>query len=159
MSIERAGAETGLCYPQQAMRPTRALVLWLVVSAFACGGKAVGDGTDAGTGTSSGGDSGTSRTDSGSADDSGVVTVDASTSADATPVVTCTLGGGSGSGGGTSCEILQSETCNGTEYQVDCRCPERTCTCSGSSGGVVTFTGCPTCPTIDQAFTLCGTPH
>jgi hypothetical protein len=138
------------------MRWTIALAISLV--AAACGGKSVGEGGDAGSG-SLGGDSAASDGDAGRAGDSSGGTNDASSDDGATTPVTCTPGGGSGSGGPNGCEVMQTETCNGVDYQIDCKCPEGTCTCSGSSGGAVMITSCPTCPTADQAFTLCGLPH
>lgn len=59
------------------------------------------------------------------------------------------------------CLTNQAESCKdgGLVYQATCACPQGTCACVGSSTNIVTFTGCPTCPTLPQAFKLCGFPQ
>lgn len=59
------------------------------------------------------------------------------------------------------CVTNQDESCDdgGLVYQATCACPQGTCVCSGSSTTTVAFTGCPTCPTLPQAFKLCGFPQ
>jgi hypothetical protein len=67
--------------------------------------------------------------------------------------------GGGGSSGAGSCDIMTQQTCDGVNYLVDCACPQGSCACFGSTTTVVTFTGCPTCPTIAQANAICGFPN
>jgi hypothetical protein len=59
------------------------------------------------------------------------------------------------------CLTNQYERCSdgGFVYQATCACPQGVCVCIGSSTSTVTFTGCPTCPTLPQAFKLCGFPQ
>ena len=146
---------------------------WLalgIVVVLACGGKTVGSGTEtdggaSGDASSSGGGSG-SGSDSGSGVDSPVTFEDAVTMRDTSAAVVCNQGPSGGSSGQGACEIQLTETCSdGTTYQVDCSCPSGTCSCSemsgmsGSGGSGFPFTGCPTCPGVDQAWNACGFPH
>jgi hypothetical protein len=77
-----------------------------------------------------------------------------------------------GSSGGVSesgippCEVFDSETCSdGNMYSVDCQCPQGTCTCTqtgnggGSSGGGISYPGCPSCSLGGSLFALCGFPQ
>ena len=59
------------------------------------------------------------------------------------------------------CITNQDESCSdgGLFYQATCACPQSTCACVGASTNTVAFTGCPTCPTLPQAFKLCGFPQ
>lgn len=86
------------------------------------------------------------------------------------PAGNCSMGGGGGGGGGgvrsadggivTLCETFGQEICGGsTTYQVACACPEGTCACFGPSTTVVSFPGCPSCPSLSQAFAACGFPQ
>jgi hypothetical protein len=123
----------------------------------ACGGKVIGDDlqdASSGVDSSTPSDAGTFDVRTHPNPDDG-----ATTTADVSTKPVCNHNGSGGSGGPGTCEILDEETCNGVTYQIDCRCPEATCTCSGTSGGLVTFTGCPSCPSIATAYTLCGYPH
>ena len=103
-------------------------------------------------GNSSGGSSG--GPGSSSSGSGGGVTLD-----DASAVCTRTSGGGSSGAG--SCAILDKEVCGNTGYEIDCQCPEATCTCTccGSTVHQVTLSTCPACPTAAQAYALCGFPH
>jgi hypothetical protein len=77
--------------------------------------------------------------------------------------------GGGGAGGGTgSCTAETSEACGGVSYQVVCSCPQAACVCFGASTTIVSFPGCPFCPTagpgpgsytLRDALALCGFPH
>jgi hypothetical protein len=60
-----------------------------------------------------------------------------------------------------ACLTNQGESCSdgGFVYQATCACPQGTCACVGLSTTIVAFTGCPTCPTLPQAFALCGFPQ
>jgi len=143
------------------------------VAAVACGGKAfdesIGDGASAGdsrdgshvadsSGGGSGGDGSGADGSSDSSDDAALESGTTDAPDEAGPACVDTGGsGGSGSGGG--CDISVSEMCGTTSYMVDCSCPAATCTCTGSSGGVLTFMGCPSCPTATQAYDVCGYPH
>jgi hypothetical protein len=77
-----------------------------------------------------------------------------------------TVGGGGGIGNG-SCEQSFGEFCGSTNYQVDCACPHGSCVCYGPTTHVVTYPGCPSCPSVQPAvgpgsiaevFALCGFP-
>jgi hypothetical protein len=72
----------------------------------------------------------------------------------------CSLGSGAGAAtqGPTGCTVTFGETCGDAGYQTVCACPQGTCACLGSSTSVVSFAGCPACPTNAEAFTLCGFP-
>ena len=59
----------------------------------------------------------------------------------------------------TECIAPLGEMCGDAGYQATCACPQGTCACLGASTSVVSFTGCPNCPTPEEAFTLCGFPH
>lgn len=152
----------------------RGLALLLVcvpALAFACGGKTAGGGSDGGPGSSSssGGASGSS---SGvvSSSTSGGEPVDATPVLDSPAPIVCSSNGMGGSSGGPTdggpppCETSESETCSdGTTYNVDCQCPQATCTCTvmatnGGSGGSVAYAGCPSCTTANL-FALCGFPQ
>jgi hypothetical protein len=84
---------------------------------------------------------------------------------DAAPIRCAMGGGGGGSAGGgggggpASCDIMAQETCAGVSYQVSCACPAGSCACFGPTTSIVSFAGCPTCPTIAQAFQACGFPQ
>jgi hypothetical protein len=78
------------------------------------------------------------------------------------------MGGSSGGptdGGPPPCDTNVGETCSdGFTYNVDCQCPQGTCTCTqtsmngGGSGGSVSYTGCPGCTRLDL-FAICGFPQ
>jgi hypothetical protein len=86
---------------------------------------------------------------------------------DAAPPTTCTQLGGSGGFGNGQCDNTSGEMCGGINYQVSCACPRGSCVCFGPTTHVVSFPGCPYCPsdppvgptTIAQVFALCGFPH
>ena len=67
--------------------------------------------------------------------------------------------GGGGGGGPASCDVFGQETCSGVSYSVSCSCPQGTCACFGTGTSVITFAGCPTCPSLPQLFALCGFPQ
>ena len=80
----------------------------------------------------------------------------------------CVTMGGSAGGGNGSCTSTLGETCGGTNYQVVCACPQGSCACFGPSSHVISFAGCPYCPSpgggpgnvsSDELFTRCGFPH
>jgi hypothetical protein len=79
----------------------------------------------------------------------------------------CTALGGGGGGGNGQCTSNVGETCDGTNYQVVCACPEANCVCfSGTSATkTVSFSGCPFCPggpgpnSGTDLLALCGFPH
>jgi hypothetical protein len=78
----------------------------------------------------------------------------------------CMLGNGFNSGGAGSCLVTAQATCGTDTFEVNCQCPQGTCTCTsslghafGMDGGAVTFMGCPACPTPEQALRLCGAPE
>ncbi len=75
----------------------------------------------------------------------------------------CTPQGNPGAAYATDagCVTNQNETCSdgGLVYQATCACPQATCVCSGVSTTTASFTGCPSCPTLPQAFKLCGFPQ
>ncbi|HTQ47451.1 MAG TPA: hypothetical protein VMI75_32065 [Polyangiaceae bacterium] len=160
-------------------------LLCVLALTFACGGKTGGEGSDGGPGSSSssgggsgGGSGGSSGSSSGgvssgsSGSSSGGEPVDATPFLDSPAPIVCMGTGGGGSSGGppddgdvTPCEAFQSETCSdGNSYSVDCQCPQGTCTCSqmgtggGSSGGGISYAGCPTC-SLGNLFALCGFPQ
>lgn len=153
-------------------RSSALVLLWVPALAFACGGKTGGGGSDGGpgSGSSSGGTSGSSS-GSVSGSSSGGEPVDASPAIDATAPVFCNgVGGGGSSGGATDgepppCEISQMESCSdGTEYSVNCQCPQGTCTCTAmgtgaGSGGSVSYPACPSCTQATNLFALCGFPQ
>jgi hypothetical protein len=70
-------------------------------------------------------------------------------------------GGGTAGGGGgaVSCDVMVQETCAGVNYQVTCACPQGSCACFGPASSIGSFSGCPTCPTVAQAFQSCGFPQ
>lgn len=88
---------------------------------------------------------------------------------DASAACTPLSGNGNGSTGGGLCDSNYSARCGGTTYQVSCTCPAGMCACYGPTTHVISFTGCPYCPsdgpsapgptTIEQVFTLCGFGH
>jgi hypothetical protein len=130
-----------------------------------------GTGSAGSTGTSSSGGSfstssgsGTSPSGGGSVRDSGSSTSSSAsgggTAADGAATA-CVGTGGSGSSGAGSCAIVDKEVCGATGYEIDCRCPEATCTCTccGSTVHQVALSTCPACPTAAQAYALCGFPH
>jgi hypothetical protein len=137
--------------------PARAWILrFVLVTAIACGGRTLGDELDGGAT-----DGSTSPTDAGGSDSArspndGAIILPPDTGP--TPPQ-CNHKGGGASGGPGFCEIDDEEVCDGITYQVHCACPSARCTCSGSSGGVVTFDGCPACPTAANAYAACGYPH
>ena len=61
-------------------------------------------------------------------------------------------------GGGGGCAV-DRETCGGVNYEVTCNCAEAKCTCIGPSSAIVDLAGCPTCPSFNHAFALCGFPQ
>jgi hypothetical protein len=74
----------------------------------------------------------------------------------------CTIMNGTGAGtlGQTECTTTLGETCGDAGYQATCACPQGTCACfGGAATNVVSFSGCPSCPMAEEAFTLCGFPH
>ena len=144
------------------MTPRVSFALGVVV-VLACGGKTVGSGTETDGGTTGDGGGSGGGPDGASSPD---VLTEASPKREAGGGGTCNQGPGSGSSGQGACEIQLSETCSdGTTYQVDCSCPSGTCSCSemsgmsGSGGGGIPFAGCPSCPSVVQAYEACGFPH
>jgi hypothetical protein len=149
---------------------------WAVATS-ACGGRTLGGGDgDGGGSSSSSGGGGSTGTPEGRGDASAPNAVDAGTpSPDAgggtvIPAVTCSEvgsggGGGGGGGGPTSCTVDGSETCSdGNRYTVSCGCPAGECFCTltsgmGGSGGAVPYNGCAACPSLQEAWDLCGFPH
>jgi hypothetical protein len=93
-------------------------------------------------------------------------TVDAAPTASDAARSACTTNGGGGGGGNGECSSTVGATCDGQNYQVSCECPRGTCICFGPSTRVVSFQGCPYCPTLGaaigttaaQVFALCGFP-
>jgi hypothetical protein len=79
--------------------------------------------------------------------------------------VTCSTGAGGGSSGAGSCLSQATEMCtDGLTYQVSCSCPASTCECFASStvsgsSGVIKFSSCPACPSLDEMWMLCAFPH
>jgi hypothetical protein len=51
------------------------------------------------------------------------------------------------------------QTCGGQSFQVSCACPQANCACFGTSTTIVSFAGCPVCPSPSQALRLCGFPQ
>jgi hypothetical protein len=129
--------------------------VWLVRAALlafvACGGKTASDALDGG-----GTDSSRALEDAGSPD---VRTHPRPEDASVPDTHVCAHGGGGGSGGPGSCGVFDEEVCDGVAYQVSCSCPEGVCKCSGSTGGLVPFKGCPSCPSASAAYEACGFPQ
>ncbi len=81
----------------------------------------------------------------------------------------CVMNGGTAGSGNGECTSTLKETCGDTQYQVVCACPQASCACFGPSTQVISFDGCPYCPTpggggpgtttSDDLFTRCGFPH
>jgi hypothetical protein len=79
----------------------------------------------------------------------------------------CMPMGGGGDEGSGECNQNWSEMCGSTNYQIDCACPRGTCICFGPTTNVVSYPGCPYCPsepavgptTLAQVFALCGFPY
>jgi hypothetical protein len=133
----------------------------LVASLFtvACGGQILG------------GDAGTSGADGGDASTHPPPGLDASPpppTADAMPppppLCSPMTGGGTTSTNG-DCTVNESWSCGAVQYQVDCSCPAKQCTCSqttsnGGSGTMVPYSnGCPSCVYSGQQLAqLCGFP-
>jgi hypothetical protein len=139
-----------------------------------CGGGVAGGETDGGLPHSPGphGSSGASLdssvgpsspsgiswgTGSSSGSTSGFDAATTSKDGDAIACSQVSAGGGGLSGTDNTCPTYQ-ETCGGIAYQVSCACPQGSCACFASSTSVINFTGCPSCPTLEQGLALCGFP-
>jgi hypothetical protein len=143
---------------------TRTMSLAAIAVLCACGGQVT---TDAGDGAAPkpggggpGGDGSAGGSDAATTPDSPIVASEASTG------VTCISGPSSGTGSSGGCQTAASETCSdGNTYQVSCSCPAATCTCtqssanSGSGGGGIPFSGCPSCGSTTDLFSVCGFPQ
>jgi hypothetical protein len=123
----------------------------LVFATAACGGK-IDSGLDGGNGADGGGPDG-SHPPPGEA---GADVV--------SPPPPCTpFTGGTTIGSDGSCEVTAAWACGDTQYAVDCRCPDGTCTCSEQTGssGSGTFVQAPqVCPACTGASlpAICGFP-
>lgn len=98
---------------------------------------------------------------------SGVIVPDAGIGADGG---NCAPVGGGGSFGNGQCSSTLSETCNGTNYQIICSCPDAKCACFGPTSQIVAYSGCPYCPSPggpvgpsgpppSDLLAQCGFPH
>ena len=87
-----------------------------------------------------------------------------STAADAGAPVACNGGGGSGGGGGGidgGCgSFSEFADCSNGSYEVDCTCPEATCTCTVNGEIVATLPiySCQTCNPTNDPWAACGFP-
>ena len=87
-----------------------------------------------------------------------------STAADAGAPVACSGGGGSGGGGGGidgGCgSFSEFADCSNGSYEVDCTCPEATCTCTVNGEVVATLPiySCETCNPTNDPWAACGFP-
>ena len=134
-------------------------------------GSTSGSGSGGVSGSGSGGVSG-SGSGGVSGSGSGGFPVDASPVVDAIAVedvaapITCESTGGGGSGGNGSCSVSLNEACSdGNTYSIECDCPSAMCSCSiltgqmgGSSGGGISYAGCPSCSMTSGLWSLCGFP-
>jgi hypothetical protein len=81
----------------------------------------------------------------------------------------CTPMGGSATSGPDGCSSTFSETCNGTNYEITCTCPDAKCACFGPTSQVIAYSACPYCPvasvptgwsipSVNDLFAQCGFP-
>jgi hypothetical protein len=152
-----------------------AAILCAALAWAACGGQTVGTAASADASTESNEASPTSSSSSGGGLDgssSGSATEEAGLPPGSPPPPLPPLTGfgpgcfpqgsvGAAYATDAGCLTNQDESCSdgGFVYQATCACPQSTCVCIGASTNTVTFTGCPTCPTLPQAFKLCGFPQ
>lgn len=143
------------------MGPKTSLGLLACAALLACGGEISGvDGGTPGPDGSAGGPDAVSTADAPFFHQDAM-----STSEVGPPGVVCDMLPSSGLTGDGGCEVEFIENCSdGTSYQADCSCPAGTCTCtemsamSGSGGGGIPFTGCPSC-NAPAAWEACGFPQ
>jgi hypothetical protein len=76
---------------------------------------------------------------------SGVIVPDTGVGADGG---NCTPVGGGGSFGNGQCSSTLNKTCNGTNYQIICSCPDAKCACFGPTSQIIAYSGCPYCPSL-----------
>ena len=98
----------------------------------------------------------------------GATPIDAATPPAVEDGAACMGAGGGGAFGNGNCDQSWAEVCGSTNYQVDCACPRGSCVCFGPTTHVISYSGCPSCPSTPPAtgagsfaevFALCGFPY